>query len=44
MSSLATSRPDRTTATRSHTRSTSDSTCDENSTVRPARRTSSRIE
>ena len=36
--------PARTTATRSQTRSTSDSTCDENSTVRPARRTSSRID
>ena len=42
-SSFATRRPARTTATRSQTRSTSDSTWDENSTVRPARRTSSRI-
>ena len=42
-SSSATSRPCRTIATRSQTRSTSDRTCDEKKIVRPAARSSSRI-
>ena len=42
-SSSATSRPRRTIATRSQTRSTSDRTCDEKKIVRPAARSSSRI-